>query len=88
MFPSLTVKFPKRLDSNGRPKPPPKWHAYNLIPQVSEFKDAAEQYATKMVCWEVAQGIPSEYKILYENTLESEVIEMYGFYLAKLYPVE
>lgn len=88
MFTSLTIKFPERKDEYGNPKPQPKWHAYNLIPQVREFKEAAEGYQMKMICWEIAGGNPTQYKILYEETLESEVIEMHGFYLAKLYPIE
>lgn len=83
---SFNVKWPSAKDERGKSKPKPKWHAYNLIPQVDEFGSEAEQYEMKMICWEVALGIVSEYKVLYEQTIESEVWEMYGLYLAKLYP--
>lgn len=88
MFTSLTIKFPARLDSNGKEKPSPRWHPYTLIPDEKTWGAEAEQYQTKMMCWEIANQVYSEYKRLYEETIESEVWECYGMYLAKLYPID
>ena len=86
MFTSLTIKWPEQTDQYGRKKTPPRWHAYNLIPSVKQWGDEAEFYQIKMLCWEIAGGNVALYKQLYEETRESEVMEMYGLYLAKLYP--
>lgn len=88
MFTSLTIKFPPRTDANGKGKPPPRWHSQNLIPDVETWGEEAEEYQTKMMCWEIANQVYSEYKRLYEETIESEVWECYGMYLAKLYPID
>ena len=88
MFKSLVVKFPKRYDENGREKKPPVWHAWNLIPQVSEFGANAEGYDSKMMCWKLAKGDYTTYKHLYEDVRESEMWEAWGMMLADIYPPE
>lgn len=61
---------------------PQKWHAMNLIPSGNKYADVHEDYANRMICWEVSDGRSEEYQRLYADVAASEVYEMYGMKLA------
>ena len=85
MFKSLVIEFPVPLDEYGRKKKPPVWHAWNLIPQTDTWGVKADGYDAKMMCWKIAQGEYTTYKLLYEQTTESDIWEAWGMMLADMY---
>lgn len=85
-FASMTIQWPRPKDSRGRLLPTPRWNAYTLIPQPDVFGIDAEFYSIKMMIYQVCNKDPMRYRELYENTRESDVWELYGLYLADIYP--
>ncbi len=56
-----------------------RWHTFNLIPTEESHGRAKGQEAYhKMICYLVADGVPSEVTRLYTERPLSEVWEMYG----------
>lgn len=71
---------PRQKDGGGNAKiVKTRWHTFNLIPTVESHGHAKGQEAYhKMICYLVADGVPSEVTRLYQDVPLSQVWEFYG----------